>query len=460
MPRQLFGIGARAFAAAGVLAVAGLTQSAFGQTAATPAAAPKAEAPAADGGYARVVESDQGETLELQISARTMVPPGGKGPAVKLVGVTHIGDKAYYEALQKYLDAQDLVLYEGVKPAGSAGGEDKAESEADRVKKTERRLRLLAILTERYRRDHKDIPDSVDQLIEGLGGPARKIAKSALSDAWGHAIAYEPGVKTEASGDKPAPRRTFDWVSLGADGVAGGEGDNKDIRFSAQSPLSKEERTGGGGMQENLASSLGLQFQLTAIDYDRPKWRNSDMSFDQIQKDLADLNASGDMLFKMLDGSSFSAKILNVVLAVVRSSPAMAANATVMLMEVLSVADTLLDRGGPGGEQNGALMKVIIQHRNDAVLADFKAAIAEKPELGSVALFYGAGHLPDLRGKLEAMGYTLDASKDQWFSAIRVNAKESGISAQQIASMRQMIRGSLAQMAPKAEKPAAGAKSE
>lgn len=414
-----------------------------------PAASTPVKPESAD--YMRVRESDDGATVELQIAAKTLVPSDPKLPKIRLVGVAHIGDKSYYAALQEYLDAQDLVLYEGVKPPGSDAGSAKADgkpaelTDDQRVEKTKRRLRLLAVLAERYRRDHKDIPESIDAMIQGLGGPAKKMAKAVVNDGWDRPFTYVPAPAQEPV-DGKTPRRSFDFVSLGADGAAGGEGAAADLKFSMQDPLTKDEKTGGGGMQENLAHSLGLEFQLLAIDYDRAHWRNSDMSFDQVQRDLAELHASGDMLFKMLDGSSISAKFVNIILSIIRASPAMAANAKVMLVETMANADALMDRGGAaGGEQMGALMKVIVEHRNDAVIADLKSALAEKTEKPreSIALFYGAGHLPDMRQKIEAMGYTLDESQDKWFNAIRVSAAESGIPPQQIKMMRDMIRRSM-----------------
>lgn len=51
---------------------------------------------------------------ELQLAARTFVPRAGEGPKVRLVAAIHIGDRAYYERVQRILDADTVVLYEGV----------------------------------------------------------------------------------------------------------------------------------------------------------------------------------------------------------------------------------------------------------------------------------------------------------------------------------------------------------
>ncbi len=60
---------------------------------------------------ASTIESN---TLELQIAARRFMPARGKGPVVWLTGVSHIGTSNYFAQLQRHLDAQTLVLFEGV----------------------------------------------------------------------------------------------------------------------------------------------------------------------------------------------------------------------------------------------------------------------------------------------------------------------------------------------------------
>lgn len=47
--------------------------------------------------------------------------PLERGPTVHLVGVVHVADSRYYEAMQQELDGYDEVLYEGVMPAEMDG---------------------------------------------------------------------------------------------------------------------------------------------------------------------------------------------------------------------------------------------------------------------------------------------------------------------------------------------------
>src|SRR5258708_1816052 len=63
--------------------------------------------------YVRVSTAES-NLIQLQIAVRQFVPLHGHGPAIWLTGVSHIGDSNYYAALQRHLDAQTLVLFEGV----------------------------------------------------------------------------------------------------------------------------------------------------------------------------------------------------------------------------------------------------------------------------------------------------------------------------------------------------------
>lgn len=54
-------------------------------------------------------------TITVQTAGKKMSAPGK--PDIWLMGVVHIGLPSYYAEIQALLDAQDVVLYEGVKPA-------------------------------------------------------------------------------------------------------------------------------------------------------------------------------------------------------------------------------------------------------------------------------------------------------------------------------------------------------
>lgn len=64
--------------------------------------------------YLRPVKSTNGVTA-LEVALRRLAPVHGAGPAIWMVAVTHIATTNYYEQLQRFLDAQPLVLFEAVR---------------------------------------------------------------------------------------------------------------------------------------------------------------------------------------------------------------------------------------------------------------------------------------------------------------------------------------------------------
>ncbi len=377
--------------------------------------------------YIRAQDANNGDNRQLQVAVRTFAPKGGEGPLVQMVGVVHIGDQAYYDELQKYLDGQSIVLYEGVKPEGAGGltGDD-----TSKAKVTSSRQRMLAIFVAKFRREHKRLPASLEECTAGLTGSSNRIATAARHDGWGHDQQYQ--VTTDAEG-----KVKFDIVSLGADSAAGGEGSAADLRFSTQKPLTKREVSAAGeGIQTQLAEALGLKFQLAAIDYNRTTWKNSDLSIDEVEAKLDEKGAGGEALFQMLDGSSAMAMMGGAILKMIGNSPEMSLMAKLMMVEVLPAAD---DMTKAAGAEMGALMEVIIIDRNAAVLADLRRTLDTDKAAQSIALFYGAGHLPDLERRLEAdFGYAFKESR--WFTAIDVDLTTVPGAKDQAAQVRDMIK--------------------
>lgn len=404
--------------------------------------------PGRDADYVRVVDVPGERRVRLETSVRTFHKPGS--PVVHLVGAMHVGDKAYYDSLQKFLDAQSIVLYEGVKPSGAGEASKLAADDASKAALTERRLRLLATMIEKHRVEHGEYPASLDAMTAALRRPVARVVEGLKVDGWGRAIEYKP-VPGEAGADaaegdaaKSTPKiASFDLLSLGSDGAAAGEGSAKDLAFSQQKRLTKAEiGEKRDGIQVQLAQALGLEFQLLAVDYSHPSWRNSDLSIDEVQARLKDSGASGEALFKMLDGSSFSAKALGWVLSMMKTSPSMQAMGKLMMIEMLSRAEELTNSPSVMGAETSKMMQVIIVDRNKAVLADLAKVLEKEPTTPSVALFYGAGHLPDLeRAVTGDMGYVF--AGEQWFAGIDMDLSKAGITEAQATQVREMVKKSI-----------------
>jgi Type II secretion system (T2SS), protein G len=415
---------------------------------------PTPPAPAAEGDshspYQRAVESADGQTLSLEMAVREFDPPDPSKPKVYLAAAVHIGEKSFYEDLQKFLDGQDVVLFEGVKPpgAGSAENDQGTQTDADKAESTKRRVRFLAMAIERYRKKNGTVPDTLDELATKSEGRIASLLKGSLNDAWGHPLRYQVGPSTPAPSSDPATAKKdtpaeqvirYDITSLGADGKEGGEGPAADIHFSDQKPLSKPE-TGdrSGGIQKKLADALGMVFQLDAMDNNKPNWRNTDLSLDQIQArlDAAGAGADGEMLFSVLDGSSMMGKLASLALSMMGSTAESRAMLRILLIETLEHADAALSMKMPGNMSS--LMGVILEERNKVLFAELKKVIETEPKVHSIAVIYGAGHLPGVQKLLVSdLGYHVGG--DTWRVAMQVSAKDAGMSAESLKQMRTMI---------------------
>jgi len=83
----------------------------------------------ADANYIRVTHDAEGNPQALETSIVHLVPAGSDHPglSVDLVSAVHVGDKGYYQKLDKQFDDYDVVLYELVAKEGTVipkGGGD------------------------------------------------------------------------------------------------------------------------------------------------------------------------------------------------------------------------------------------------------------------------------------------------------------------------------------------------
>jgi hypothetical protein len=366
------------------------------------------------GRWVRLTDGED-RVVSLDVAARRYEPSGGTGPSVLLAGAVHIGERAFYRKLQALLDEQDVVLYEGVNPSGS--GELSPDlTDDERHAWTTKRLRLLAILVERYAMEHERYPASIDALRAGLAEHERHVAwlDAASRDGWGRDVS----LLADADG------AMFDLVSLGADAAPGGDGPDADLRWSDLPGLGAGETGAEPGLQARLAKAFRLRFQLDEMDESGEAWRNSDLSIDEVQRALEDRGVEDVMLFDLLDGSSGMAKIAAGVLKLIEALPGAAPRGRLMIMEMLALADTSTLAGGmQGGEK---LVEVLIDERNKKVIEDLREVLAE-PDHATVGVVYGAAHMPDLERRLvEELGY--EPSSEQWIPAMRLPLERVGIS--------------------------------
>ncbi len=416
------GLVIRGAIAAGLLA---FTPAAWAQA---PDAADAKPAP-----FSRMAEADDGTRFTLEIVSRTFARPGHDGPSVTLVGAVHIADQPFYDALQEILEGVDVVLFEGVKPPG-AGLDEHADDNADLRDRAKHRLDFLASAVDAYRARHEGrVPATLDEAADSLPVRLASLVRQSTLDPWGNPVELQ-STADEPQADGVPPYRL---ISRGADGKPGGEGDDADIIVDgSRGPLRNIEED--DGIQARLAKSLGLVFQKDGMDWDRPHWRNSDLSIDQVMDRLDTARASGGPIFSMLDGSSFMAKLGGFMLRLVERSPQTQAMIKLMLIEMLGGSEDLMAVMDTQAE----LMRVLIDERNKVVIEDLRRIMADEPDIKTVGIIYGAGHLPDLEMRLERdLGFS--PIHDEWHGAITVDLRDAGIPASQARQMRQMIRRSI-----------------
>jgi len=307
--------------------------------------------------FTRIANPDT-QTVQLQIALRKFVPARRQGPAIWLASVMHVGEPDYYRALQRFLDTQTIVLYEGINTGAH--------------------------------------PHHVHE------------------------------AKAPATHDPPP-----------AAAPSGGNG--------------------GYSMQSTLAQSLGLVFQLEAIDYDRTNFLNSDLSIAQIQRIMAGNrpvaapgekgggNATFDMLLQIMDGSSFLGSLFKIGMQMIASSPQMQAVAKLTMIEAIGrLKGDMSDVQGlpPDWKQ---LIQVLIQARNKNLVADLKSELKKIPRMGSIAVFYGAGHMDDLQKRVTGELHYRPAD-ETWLTAISVDMRKSGLSPTEAQFLRSLIEGQVDQM--------------
>lgn len=303
--------------------------------------------------YFRTVTATNG-TLSLEVAVRELVPVRKKRrPHLWLVGVIHLGETNYYARIQRFLDQQDLVFFEGI-------------------------------------------------------------------------------------------------------GATDGNFELQDDEFS---------------LQDRMAAAMGLVFQLEAIDYHRPHFRNSDLGY----RELAALfqpaeggsasggatgetgsgpgasgpeeggekapsgNAEFNALVQIMEGRGIFGGIARLGVAAIAASPRLQATAKVMLIEMLGNLPTDLAEtaGMPAGMQK--LMEGLIRGRNEVVVRDVRRALRQRPRPRSIGIFYGAGHMADLEATLrEQLGYR--PGRERWFTAISIDPARSGLSRFELGLARGMAR--------------------
>jgi hypothetical protein len=257
----------------------------------------------AESKFIRVRRDDKERPAAMETAVVHYTSPSRPGIAIDLVGAVHVGDRGYYDSLNKLFEGYDAVLYELVAPEGT------------------------------------------------------RIPK----------------------GGRKAP---------------------------STHPI--------GVMQDGMSSILELSHQLSCVDYTKNNFVHADMSPEDFAKTMEDRGESFFQMFLRMMGTGIAQNAAgaggmndaNLLMALFSKDRATKLK-TIMAEQFESLDGSLAALDGPGGS-------TIITERNKRCfeVLDKELAAGKK----RVAIFYGAGHLPDMERRL-TNDYGFKRSGETWLAA-------------------------------------------
>jgi hypothetical protein len=173
------------------------------------------------------------------------------------------------------------------------------------------------------------------------------------------------------------------------------------------------------GVQVSLKAMLGLAFQLDHIEYAAKNMVHADMSPEEFAETMKRRNESMTGMFFRLLGRSFAQQAKDPwnsgdlqILAALAAEDRPRRLKAVMAEQFANAEDEMDVFDGPDGS-------TIITERNKKALDVLRQQLQRGKK--RVALFYGAGHLPDLERRL-AKEFQLKKTQTQWLVAWSLTA--------------------------------------
>ena len=365
------------------------------------------------------------ESAQLLIASRRYVNPDHENRNIWLVGVAHIGDAEFYQAIGDLMADHDLVLYESVMEQASRGAS--GETSEAKLLNTNASMHWLANLAASVELVDGEAPRSIDQLQERSRIIDRRMVdavRSTRTDAWGHPFGIaRNGNQTQI-------------LSLGQDGLPGGEGLDSDLTV----PIITEGRdVPSRGIQESLAEGLGLKYQLAQLPYEQPDWIVSDMTWERLQSRFQEEGIQ-------LEGSSLPAGLVKILLRLIPIMDMMSGGTVsdglkVALIEVLGKNDAVEIAMKQFGDGVGG--EILINERNAVVIEDLNSELEDQRH-SNISVLYGAGHMADMDVRLKADGWS--PVEERWLPAISVDLKESNLTSAEMSMIRNSINMALSRM--------------
>ena len=353
--------------------------------------------------FAKVVEDPKAGTIVLQVASRRFVRPGQAGPVVTTYSMMHIADRSFFEKRQEQLDTNDVVLFERANPPGTGRRAYSLHKDDDAiwcVSTTKLRLQTLGRLAKAFENRENRNPSSIKDL------QTMELGFAALTDlavdAWGNEFQFD--VTTDS----------LEIVSLGADKAPGGEGENADLL------LSQQEGTPTVDFDKQLqlrsviirrtTELLDLTFQGDGMVEEKPHWRSSDLSTDQVKERLEAQGVSAEIAFGT--ETWLPMQIMEPFLGLIQRMPNVKNTGKRLFIEMMAKMTRIpIHASNVTGRD-----QVIICDRNQVVLDDLHGIIESEPNVKSVGIIYGGAHMPDLEARLRKLGYQQESM--EWTDTI------------------------------------------
>lgn len=174
-----------------------------------------------------------------------------------------------------------------------------------------------------------------------------------------------------------------------------------------------------GALQDGMSAILELSHQLVCVDYTKPNFVHADMSPEEFSKAMAERGESFFQLFLRLMGTGIAqnasggaggASDAALLMALFSKDRAMKLK-TIMAEQFESLEGHMAALDGPEGS-------AIITERNKRCFAVLEKQLAEGKNK-RIAIFYGAGHLPDMERRLIA-DFGFQRKSESWIAAWRL----------------------------------------
>ncbi len=177
----------------------------------------------------------------------------------------------------------------------------------------------------------------------------------------------------------------------------------------------KDKRAGNvlSAMQLGMKDLLKLEFQLDQVDYTRKNFIHADLSPDQFFKSMSDRKEGFSDIFPRLLAYALAKQAqggdggeMQLLMAMFDQNRSLALKR--------AMADEFQEMEGMTAVLEGPKGSTLIGERNKRALEVLKKQIAAGKK--KIAIFYGAGHMPDMEKRLRA-DFSLQPHETQWVQA-------------------------------------------